>query len=114
MRANYGTGGDPAARGLRPVVSPAQTVTSKVGRCFWMNGTEQQTREQPKASGRRVTVQEAAVLQSFPADYPWKGTATAQYRQVGDSVPPVLAASILECLMGSTHNTVLDSSCAVY
>jgi DNA (cytosine-5)-methyltransferase 1 len=53
-----------------------------------------------KASGhvRRVTVDEAAVLQTFPVDYPWQGSATARYRQVGDAVPPVLAYRIVHAV----------------
>lgn len=47
----------------------------------------------------RISVREAGVLQGFPADYPWQGTKSQQYRQVGDAVPPPLAAAILRPLV---------------
>jgi site-specific DNA-cytosine methylase len=52
----------------------------------------------------RVTVAEAGVLQSFPADFPWqggpKGGDGPAYLQAGNAVPPLLAEPVLSTVTG--------------
>ena len=47
---------------------------------------------------RRLTVQEAAAIQGFPADMEWRGRQSAMYRQIGNAVPPSLARAVAEAL----------------
>lgn len=58
-----------------------------------------------KARGSvRVSIQEAAVLQSFPANYPWQGTKSEQFQQIGNAIPPRLARAVLaEAAGGVDH-----------
>lgn len=50
---------------------------------------------------RRLTVAECARLQDFPADHPWQGGVGAQYRQVGNAVPPRLAEVVGRALLAA-------------
>lgn len=87
--SNYGTGGDPKARGRRTSKEPAFTVTGKVSRNRLVsNGRELD----------RLKFSEAGRLQTFPANYPWSGKDVSQ--QIGNAIPPRLAAHVLAAALG--------------
>lgn len=56
--------------------------------------------------GVQVTVGQAGVLQSFPADYPWQGARGKQYLQAGNAVPPGLALHALASAAGIDRREV--------
>jgi DNA (cytosine-5)-methyltransferase 1 len=97
-----GTRGNAA---MREVTEPAPALAfghDAASFAFVPTGTTpEQVVDVKKATSNnvRITVQEAAILQSFPANYPWRGNKGDQYRQVGDAVPPLLAAAILRTLL---------------
>jgi DNA (cytosine-5)-methyltransferase 1 len=84
LRSNYGTGGDASKRGERTINQPAATLTSKADRMKW-DGV------------RRLTADEAATLQSYPASFTFTGKP---FLQIGNAVPPLLAEAILAALIG--------------
>ena len=47
---------------------------------------------------RLLSVREMALLQGFPDDYQFEGPLTAKYNQIGDAVPPLVAAFVAEHL----------------
>lgn len=94
VRSNYGSSGHPGRRGVRTDQQPATTVTGRISRFVVF----EHLNEKVIYEGPRFSMNEAGMLQSFPPDYPWSGTAQAQ--QVGNAVPPLFGAHLLSSALG--------------
>ncbi|QHC16886.1 DNA cytosine methyltransferase [Streptomyces sp. GF20] len=91
LRSGQSVAGE--GRAERRADQPAVTMTSRADLCAWVPS------DQP-ADTVRITVAEAAALQTFPVDHPWQGTRTKQFEQIGNAVPPLLAAHIVAAATG--------------
>ncbi|MGW2404043.1 DNA cytosine methyltransferase [Streptomyces sp. NPDC001739] len=87
---------------VRRLDEPAGTLFfgHRSNECVWISETPRSCAdgapdEQPVRESIRITAQEAGRLQSFPADYPWQGSKSQQFSQIGNAVPPRLAGHIL-------------------
>lgn len=105
-------------RAERSVDDPSLTVIGRFDLCEWTSERPATSvncdpriaepgRHDPEQNGSqygpqtvRVTVEEAAALQSFPNGWPWHaaGTKTAAFRAVGNAICPLLALHILKAV----------------
>ncbi|MFD3944916.1 DNA cytosine methyltransferase [Streptomyces sp. NPDC058579] len=81
---------------VRPVSEPAGTLFfgHRANECTWVAHPDH-VKAQETPAPIRITAAEAGTLQTFPADYPWQGTKGARFSQIGNAVPPRLAAHLL-------------------
>lgn len=103
-----------------PISNPSPVVTTNTGRWAWERpattvcSTDRTAPpghrdRSPAGESRfagpdtvRITVEEATVLQSFRPDYPWQGSKSKKFLQVGNAIPPLLAAHVVAAAAGSS------------
>ncbi|WP_079022045.1 DNA cytosine methyltransferase [Streptomyces sp. NRRL F-5193] len=93
---------------VRSVDEPAGTLFfgHRANECTWIAAPAPAGNDDaPTPAPIRITAAEAGILQSFPADYPWAGNKGQVFGQIGNAVPPRLAAHILAPHLDRTLTT---------
>ncbi|MFZ3548809.1 DNA cytosine methyltransferase [Streptomyces sp. 4.24] len=91
---------------IRGIDEPAGTLFfgHRANECVWVAEPAGATPDGEAAAPDpiRITAAEAGALQTFPAGYPWAGTKGAQFSQIGNAVPPLLAGHLLAPHLGKS------------
>lgn len=96
----------------RPSTTVTSDSTGRIGRpghkhrgpdCCAQNRDAGVKEAQFQVEAVRLTVEQAAAVQGFPADHPWAGTKADQYRQIGNAVPPPMAQAVLSALTATVR-----------
>lgn len=94
-----------------PIIDEAHVFSGKEG---WIESYHASLREGGRPLGmneapsflRRLTVREAAAIQTFPLDYKFSGPLSSQYTQIGNAVPcelaKAVALAVVDALNGKT------------
>lgn len=82
---------------IRSIEEPAGTLFfgHRANECTWVAEPPTTHPQGAVPEPIRITAREAGLLQTFPADYPWAGNKGQQFSQIGNAVPPLLAAHLL-------------------
>lgn len=75
--------------------APARTLTAHIGKDTYSHIHYE------SSQARTISVREAARLQSFPDGFRFAGTMNPAFRQIGNSVPPLLAHAVIAQLISS-------------
>ncbi|MCC3778208.1 DNA cytosine methyltransferase [Streptomyces sp. UNOB3_S3] len=91
---------------VRGLDEPAGTLFfgRRANECVWVAGPVDRRQHEGGLAPEpiRITAAEAGLLQTFPADYPWQGNKGQRFSQIGNAVPPRLAAHLLAPHLGKT------------
>jgi DNA (cytosine-5)-methyltransferase 1 len=102
------------ARDLPPQLAPKKHYSGAYGRLYWDKPARTITkwvfhpgsgRFFHPIQDRTITIREAARLHSYPDQFHFLGSYIDMANQIGESVPPLLAKAIAECIL----QTSLDS-----
>jgi DNA (cytosine-5)-methyltransferase 1 len=77
------------------VTSPAQTITGGANAEWGDRLTRASGPRDRDPSAVRLTPPQAAVLQSYPADFPFQGNQGDRFLQIGNAVPPLLGQAVI-------------------